>query len=94
MQQTQPAQAGTSGASAQPPSPVAGQIPLGVNVTQMEAIVVGWSAKRDLLGKTVMNDQKQKIGKVEDIIISPSSGTKAPSASYAIIGVGGFLGLG
>jgi sporulation protein YlmC with PRC-barrel domain len=46
------------------------------------------------MGKTVMNDQKEKIGKIEDIILSPSSGTKMTHASVAIVGVGGFLGMG
>jgi sporulation protein YlmC with PRC-barrel domain len=82
----------TTGTQANPP--VAGATPLGVTVTEMESVVVGWSAKRDLMGKTVMNDKKEKIGKIDDIIISPSSGTKIPHASVAIIGVGGFLGMG
>lgn len=85
-----PAQSG-----AQPPAaPVAGTTPLGVTVVEMEAAVVGWSAKRDLLGKTVVNDKNDKIGKVDDLIISPSKDGKSPAASYAIIGVGGFLGIG
>jgi sporulation protein YlmC with PRC-barrel domain len=75
-------------------APVAGATPLGVTVTEMESVVVGWSAKRDLMGKTVMNDKKEKIGKIDDLILSPSSGTKMPHASVAIIGVGGFLGMG
>lgn len=88
-----------AGASAQTPSgqttpPVAGTAPLGVSVAEMEQVVVGWSAKRDLMGKTVMNDKKEKIGKIEDLIISPSGGQKLPYASVAIIGVGGFLGVG
>jgi sporulation protein YlmC with PRC-barrel domain len=82
----------TTGTQANPP--VAGATPLGVTVTEMESVVLGWSAKRDLMGKTVMNDKKEKIGKIEDLIISPSSGTKMPHASVAIIGVGGFLGMG
>jgi sporulation protein YlmC with PRC-barrel domain len=82
----------TTGTQANPP--VAGATPLGVTVTEMEAVVVGWSVKRDLMGKTVMNDQKEKIGKIEDIILSPSSGTKMTHASVAIVGVGGFLGMG
>jgi hypothetical protein len=57
----------------------------------MEALIVGWSAKRDLLDKTVQNDKKEKIGKIEDIIITPDA--KIPFASFAIIGVGGFLGI-
>lgn len=81
--------AGTSGAAGQPPGPVAGRTVLGVTVVEMEAIILGWSARKDLLGKTVINDAKEKIGQIEDIIITPDS-----AASYAIIGVGGFLGIG
>jgi hypothetical protein len=78
----------------QPAAPVVGTTPLGVTVTELEAVVIGWSAKKDLLGKTVMSDKKDKIGKIADLIISPGSGSKGPFASYAIIGVGGFLGVG
>jgi hypothetical protein len=66
-------------ASAQvPAAPVAGRAPLGVTVVEMEAVVVGWSAKHDLFGKTVVNDKNENL----------------PAASFAIIGVGGFLGIG
>lgn len=82
-------------ASAQvPAAPVAGRAPLGVTVIEMEAVVVGWSAKHDLFGKTVVNDKNDKIGKVDDLIISPSKDGTTPAASFAIIGVGGFLGIG
>ena len=82
-------------APAQPPAvPIAGTAPLGVTVTQIEEIVVGWSTKRDLFGKTVVNDKDEKIGKVDDLIISPGKGSTTPEASFAIIGVGGFLGIG
>lgn len=81
--------------TAQPAAPpVAGRAPLGVTVIEMEAIVVGWSAQRDLFGKTVVNDKNEKIGKVDDLIISPGKEGNTPAASFAIIGVGGFLGLG
>jgi hypothetical protein len=76
-----------------PAAPVAGRAPLGVTVVEMEAIVVGWSAERDLIGKTVVNDKNDKIGKIDDLIISPSKGS-APAAPFAIVGVGGFLGMG
>jgi hypothetical protein len=78
----------------QPTAPVVGTAALGVTVTQLEAVVVGWSAKKDLIGKTVMSDTKDKIGKIADLIISPGSDSKGPFASFAIIGVGGFLGVG
>jgi hypothetical protein len=77
-----------------PAAPVAGRAPLGVTVIEMEAVVVGWSVERDILNKAVVNDKKERIGKVEDIIISPSKDAKLPHASFAIIGVGGFLGMG
>ena len=70
-------------------APVAGSAPLGVTVTEMNTVVLGWSAKKAILGKAVMNDQKQKIGTIEDIIITPND-----SVSFAIIGTGGFLGMG
>jgi hypothetical protein len=42
----------------------------------------------------VTNDKNEKIGKVDDLIISPSTDGNTPAASFAIIGVGGFLGIG
>jgi sporulation protein YlmC with PRC-barrel domain len=81
--------------TAQPPAaPVVGRAPLGVTVIELEAVVVGWSAKQDLFGKTVVNDKNEKVGKIDDLIISPSKDGKLPAASFAIIGVGGFLGIG
>jgi sporulation protein YlmC with PRC-barrel domain len=81
-------------APAQTPAPVAGMQPLGITVTQMEAVVVGWSVKKQLLGKAVLNDKNEKIGKIEDLILAPSADGKGPQASFAIIGTGGFLGMG
>ena len=40
-------------------------------------------------GKPVYNDQDERVGEVEDLIVAPDK-----SLSYAILGVGGFLGLG
>jgi sporulation protein YlmC with PRC-barrel domain len=83
---------GASSGTASPP--VAGKAPLGIAVVEMEAVIHGWSAKKDLLDKTVVNDQKEKIGKIDDLIVSQSADAKLPVASSAIIGVGGFLGIG
>jgi sporulation protein YlmC with PRC-barrel domain len=77
-----------------PPAPIAGRAPLGVTVIEMEAVVLGWSVKKDLLGKAVTNDKNERIGKVDDLIITPSADVKMPHASFAVIGVGGFLGIG
>ena len=92
--QTKSGTQGSSGASDTASQPVAGRAPLGVTVVEMESVILGRSAKRDLLNKAVMNDQKEKIGTIDDLIITPSADGKLPSASYAIIGAGGFLGVG
>jgi sporulation protein YlmC with PRC-barrel domain len=67
---------------------VAGSTPLGVTVTELQAVVKGWSVKRTVLGQSVYNDENEKVGSVDDIIITPDK-----AVSYAIIGTGGFLGL-
>jgi hypothetical protein len=68
---------------------VAGSTTLGVSATEHTTLTHGWSAKKQILGKPVFNDHNERVGDVDDIIIAPDK-----SLSYAIIGVGGFLGLG
>jgi sporulation protein YlmC with PRC-barrel domain len=68
---------------------IAGSTTTGVTVEELKTIARGWSARKQILGKAVYNDKDDKVGDVEDLIIAPDS-----SVSYAIIGVGGFLGLG
>ena len=68
---------------------VAGSTTTGVTVEELKTLALGWSAKKQILGKPVYNDKNEKVGDVDDLIIAPDS-----SVSYAIIGVGGFLGLG
>jgi sporulation protein YlmC with PRC-barrel domain len=77
--------ASTTGAVAQ----VAGTTTVGVAVAEMQDIAVGWSARRQILGKTVYNERNEKVGKADDIIIAPDR-----NASYLIVGAGGFVGLG
>jgi hypothetical protein len=67
---------------------VAGSTLLGVATAEMRQVTFGWSAKRQVLGKAVYNDQNQVIGKIDDVIIAPDK-----AVSYAIIGAGGFLGV-
>ena len=52
------------------------------------AVVNGWSIKKQILGKDVYNDKSEKIGKVDDLIVSQDK-----AITYAIIGAGGFLGV-
>ena len=68
---------------------IAGSTTTGLSVEELKTIALGWSAKKQILGKPVYNDKDEKVGDVDDLIIAPDS-----SVSYAIIGVGGFLGLG
>ena len=59
-----------------------------VSVAEMRELATGWSAKKQVLGKDVYNDTGQKVGKIDDLIIAPDK-----SISYAIVGVGGFVGI-
>jgi sporulation protein YlmC with PRC-barrel domain len=68
---------------------VVGSTQLGVAVAELRDVTTGWSAKRQVLGKTVFNDSGDGLGKVDDIIVAPDK-----AVSYAIIGAGGFLGVG
>jgi sporulation protein YlmC with PRC-barrel domain len=68
---------------------VVGSTQLGVAYAELRDVATGWSAKRQVLGKTVYNDSGDAIGKVDDIIVAPDK-----AVSYAIIGAGGFLGIG
>jgi len=67
---------------------VAGSTTLGVTVTELRDVMDGWSAKRQIIGQSVYNDKQERIGTVEDIIISPEK-----TVSYGIVGAGGFLGF-
>jgi len=68
---------------------VAGSSTIGVTKEEIKAVMEGWSAKKAVLGKAVYNDKNEKIGTIDDLIIAPDR-----SVSYAIIGAGGFLGIG
>ena len=69
-------------------APVAGKVVLGTTVEVTEAIAVGRRASK-LMGASVYNEQNEKIGTIDDLIISPDR-----SLSFAVLSVGGFLGLG
>src|SRR6202166_1950792 len=68
---------------------VVGSTQLRLDVAELRDVTVGWSAKRQILGHPIYNDQGEAIGKADDIIIAPDK-----AVSYAIIGAGGFLGVG
>jgi sporulation protein YlmC with PRC-barrel domain len=68
---------------------IAGSTRLGVAVEEMRAVAVGWSAKKQILRQSVYNEQNQKVGTIDDLIIAPDT-----SVSFVIVGAGGFVGLG
>jgi sporulation protein YlmC with PRC-barrel domain len=67
---------------------VAGSTLIGVSVAELRDVTTGWSAKREILGQSVYNDKDERVGSIDDIIISPDK-----AVSYAIINAGGFTGL-
>jgi len=77
-------------AFAQSPAPVAGTSTksIGVPVDQLVIVAKGYSAKKLIMGKDVYNEKNEKVGVVDDVII-----TQDKALSYAIVGTGGFLGM-
>jgi hypothetical protein len=71
-----------------PAPPVAGKATLGVTVAETELIATGWRTSK-LLGSDVMNGSNEKVGKVDDMLVT-ADGT----LTVAILDVGGFLGIG
>ena len=63
-------------------------MPLGISVEETGVILKGWRASK-LVGASVYNDENQRIGKIEDMIVAPDG-----KVAVAIVDVGGFLGLG
>ena len=67
---------------------VAGSTLLGVSYGELRDVTLGWSAKRQILGHPVYNNMDERVGSVDDIIV-----TTDKSVSYAIINAGGFLAV-
>lgn len=69
-------------AAAQQP-PTAGNVV--TSADKIEQIVAGWSAKKDILGKDIINDASppQTLGSVYDLIIDKDTGV-----AYAIVETG------
>jgi hypothetical protein len=76
--------------SAQGAEPVAGTkvVAVGISVTQLTDLVKGWSVKKKILGHDVYNDQNEKLGTIDDLILGSDK-----ASSFAIVGAGGFLGI-
>jgi sporulation protein YlmC with PRC-barrel domain len=68
---------------------VAGSTTIGVAVEELRAVAVGWSARKQILGRVVYNEKNEKVGVIDDIIVTPER-----AVSYVIVGAGGFIGVG
>jgi sporulation protein YlmC with PRC-barrel domain len=68
--------------------PVAGSTTVSVAVAQVQDIALGFSARKQILGHEVVNTDGDVVGKVDDLVVAPDM-----SVTYAIVGVGGFLGV-
>lgn len=69
-------------------SQVAGTTTVGVQVTTLKFVASGWSAKKQILGHVVYNEDGDQVGRIDDLIIAPDT-----AVSFVIIGAGGFVGL-
>ena len=67
---------------------VAGSTFVGATYAELRDVAVGWSAKRQILGHPVFNDTNERVGSIDDVIVTPDQ-----SVSYAIINAGGFLSV-
>ena len=67
---------------------VAGSSTVGIAVTEVQEVAIGLSVKKQILGQVIYNDADEKIGKIDDLIIGPDD-----SASFVVVGVGGFVGI-
>lgn len=65
---------------------VAGSTVVEVDVTELRQLALGWSAKRQVLGRSVYNDKGELLGTVDDLIVSPGK-----AVSYIILNAGGAL---
>ncbi len=90
-QQEKPSDNASRGATQQTQkkeAPIAGRIKLGTTIVETEAIAKGHRISK-LVGAEVRNDAGERIGRIEDMIVSPDG-----KITMAILEVGGFLGIG
>ncbi len=67
---------------------VVGHSTLGVSMASLQLVARGYRASK-LIGASVYDSSRHKIGNVSDLVITPNK-----TVSFAIVGVGGFLGVG
>ena len=65
-------------------------VPQTVDITKVDVqkVAAGYRASQ-VLGSTVVNDANETIGKIDDLLV-----TRDGKEPYAVLSVGGFLGMG
>ena len=65
-------------------------VPQAVEITKvdMQKVAAGYRASK-VIGSSVLNDANQTIGKIDDLLV-----TRDGKEPYAVLSVGGFLGMG
>ena len=64
---------------------VAGSTTIGVSPDEVKTLARGWSAKKQILGKPVYNDQDERVGEVEETSSSRlTSPSPAPSSASGV----------
>lgn len=59
-----------------------------VSAIDVKAVALGYRASK-ILGSNITNDKGETIGKIDDLVVS-----KDQRALFAIVSVGGYLGIG
>ena len=65
---------------------VAGSTVLGVATAELRQVALGWSARRQVLGRKVFNEKSDELGTVDDIIVTPDK-----NVSYIILNAGNLV---
>src|SRR5450830_773650 len=65
-------------------------VPQAVEITKVDVqkVAAGYRASK-VIGSSVLNDANQTIGKIDDLLV-----TRDGKEPYAVLSVGGFLGMG
>jgi len=63
-------------------------VPQTITAVEVKVVATGYRTSQ-IVGSTVMNDAKESIGKIDDLIIAQDK-----HIVFAVVSVGGFLGAG
>jgi hypothetical protein len=62
--------------------------PVEIAKVDIQTVAAGYRASK-VIGSSVLNDANETIGKIDDLLV-----TRAGNEPYAVLSVGGFLGMG